>query len=99
MYNHNIPIWKTYEPGSTFKIITFSSALNENLFDMDKDTYFDKGYEIVNGARIKSWKKGGHGLQTFREVLQNSSNPGFVEIGRRLGKDKLYEYVKEIWFN
>lgn len=95
VYNHNIPIWKSYEPGSTFKIITFSSALNENLFDMDKDTYFDKGYEIVGGARIKSWKKGGHGLQTFREVLQNSSNPGFVEIGRRLGKDKLYEYVKK----
>ena len=95
VYNHNIPIWKTYEPGSTFKIITFSSALNENLFDMDKDTYYDKGYEIVGGARIKSWKKGGHGLQTFREVLQNSSNPGFVEIGRRLGKDKLYEYVKK----
>ena len=45
IYNHNIPIWKTYEPGSTFKIITFASALNENLFDMDKDTYFDKGYE------------------------------------------------------
>lgn len=95
IYNHNIPIWKTYEPGSTFKIITFSSALNENLFDMDKDTYFDKGYEYVGGARIKSWKKGGHGLQTFREVLQNSSNPGFVEIGRRLGKEKLYSYVKK----
>jgi stage V sporulation protein D (sporulation-specific penicillin-binding protein) len=94
IYNRNLPIWKTYEPGSTFKIITFSSALNENLFDMDKDTYYDKGYEIVNGTRIKSWKKGGHGLQTFREVLQNSSNPGFVEIGRRLGKDKLYNYVK-----
>ncbi len=95
VYNRNLPIWKTYEPGSTFKIITFSSALNENLFDMDKDTYYDKGYEIVKGARIKSWKKGGHGLQTFREVLQNSSNPGFVEIGRRLGKDRLYNYVKK----
>lgn len=95
VYNQNIPIWKSYEPGSTFKIITFSSALNENLFDMDKDTYYDQGYEIVGGARIKSWKKGGHGLQTFREVLQNSSNPGFVEIGRRLGKEKLYEYVKK----
>jgi len=94
IYNQNIPIWKTYEPGSTFKIITFSSALNENLFDMDKDTYYDKGYEYVSGARIKSWKKGGHGLQTFREVLQNSSNPGFVEIGRRLGKDRIYNYVK-----
>lgn len=94
IYNQNIPIWKCYEPGSTFKIITFSSALNENLFDMDKDTYHDIGYEIVSGARIKSWKKGGHGLQTFREVLQNSSNPGFVEIGRRLGKDRLYKYVQ-----
>ena len=94
IYNRNLPIWKSYEPGSTFKILTFASALNENLFDMDKDTYYDKGYEIVKGARIKSWKKGGHGLQTFREVLQNSSNPGFVEIGRRLGKDKIYEYVK-----
>lgn len=94
VYNRNLPIWKSYEPGSTFKIITFSSALNEKLFDMDKDTYYDKGYEIVKGARIKSWKKGGHGLQTFREVLQNSSNPGFVEIGRRLGKDKLYNYIQ-----
>lgn len=94
-YNQNIPIWKSYEPGSTFKIITFASALNENLFDMDQDTYYDVGYEYVGGARIKSWKKGGHGLQTFRQVLQNSSNPGFVEIGRRLGKDKLYQYVKD----
>ena len=92
IYNRNLPIWKSYEPGSTFKIITFSSALNENL---DKDTYYDKGYEIVDGVRIKSWKKGGHGLQTFREVLQNSSNPGFVEIGRRLGKERLYQYIQD----
>ena len=95
IYNRNLPIWKSYEPGSTFKIITFSSALNEMLFDMDKDTYYDRGYEIVKGARIKSWKKGGHGLQTFREVLQNSSNPGFVEIGRRLGKERLYQYIQD----
>ncbi len=99
IYNRNLPIWKSYEPGSTFKILTFSAALNEKLFDMDKDTYYDKGYEIVKGARIKSWKKGGHGLQTFREVLQNSSNPGFVEIGRRLGKDKLYQYVQDFGLN
>lgn len=95
VYNRNIPIWMTYEPGSTFKILTFASALNEGLFDMNTDTYYDNGYEIVGGARIKSWKKGGHGLQTFREVLQNSSNPGFVEIGRRLGKDNLYKYVED----
>jgi stage V sporulation protein D (sporulation-specific penicillin-binding protein) len=95
VYNRNIPIWMTYEPGSTFKILTFSAALNEGLFDMDQDTYYDQGYEYVGGARIKSWKKGGHGLQTFREVLQNSSNPGFVEIGRRLGKDNIYQYAKD----
>ena len=93
IYNQNIPIWKTYEPGSTFKVVTFASALNEGLIDLDEQTYYDKGYEYVGRSRIKSWKKGGHGLQTFRQILQNSSNPGFVEIGRRLGKDRLWEYV------
>lgn len=65
---------------------------------MYNDTYYDKGYEIVEGRTIKSWKKGGHGLQTFLQVLQNSSNPGFVEISRRLGKDKLYNYIKNFGF-
>ena len=54
IYNRNLPIWMSYEPGSTFKSITFASALDLNLFDMFKDTYFDKGYEMVGGARIKS---------------------------------------------
>ncbi len=97
-YNHLLPLYNSYEPGSTFKSITYASALNENLFDMYKDTYYDKGYVVVEGRTIKSWKKGGHGLQTFLEVLQNSSNPGFVEIGRRLGKDKLYQYIKDFGF-
>ena len=69
-----------------------------NLFDMFKDTYYDRGYEMVGGARIKSWKAGGHGLQTFLEVLQNSSNPGFVEISRRMGLDNEYAYVKKFGF-
>lgn len=98
IYNQNLPIWKNYEPGSTFKSIVFAMALNENLFDMDKDLYLDKGYEIVGGARLKSWKAGGHGLQTFLEVLQNSSNPGFVEISKRLGKDKLIYYLEQFHF-
>lgn len=96
--NRNLPIWMNYEPGSTFKSVTFASALEENCFDMYKDTYYDRGYEMVEGARIKSWRAGGHGLQTFLQVLENSSNPGFVEIGRRLGKDKLYQYVHEFGF-
>ena len=94
LYNQNTPIFRSYEPGSVFKILTFSAGLNENLFDMDNDYYNDIGYEYVSGAKIKSWKKGGHGYQSFRQVLQNSSNPGFVEIARRLGKDKIYEYVQ-----
>lgn len=96
--NRNLPIWMSFEPGSTFKSVTFASGLEEKCFDMYKDTYFDRGFEMVGGARIKSWKAGGHGLQTFLQVLENSSNPGFVEIGKRLGKDKLYEYVMRFGF-
>lgn len=92
-YNHNLPIWKSYEPGSTFKTITFAAALEENLFDMEKDTYMDTGAEVVEGARLKSWKAGGHGLQTYMQCLQNSSNPCFVHIAQMLGKDKLNEYM------
>lgn len=98
LINRNIPIWKSYEPGSTFKVFSFAAALEEKKIDMYKDTYYDKGYEIIGGARIKSWKKGGHGLQTFLEVLENSSNPGFVEIARRLGKDNLYKYITNFGF-
>lgn len=95
IYNRTLAVFSSFEPGSTFKAITFASALDAGVIDMDKDYYYDKGYEIVGGARIKSWKKGGHGLQTFLEVLQNSSNPGFVEIARRMGKDRLYGYYKD----
>ncbi len=97
-YNHNLPIFKSFEPGSTFKSIIFASALEANLFDMFHDYYDDKGYEMVNGARIKSWKAGGHGHQSFLQVLENSSNPGFVEISRRMGLDLLYETVERFGF-
>lgn len=96
--NRNLPIWMSFEPGSTFKSITFASALEEKCFNMYTDTYYDRGYEMVEGARIKSWRAGGHGLQTFLQVLENSSNPGFVEIGRRLGLDRLYQYVIDFGF-
>ena len=88
-YHQILPIWMSYEPGSTFKSLTFAAALEEGVIDMFKDRYDDKGYEIVMGRRIKSWKAGGHGNQTFLQVLENSSNPGFVEISRRLGSENL----------
>lgn len=97
LYNRNFPIWTSYEPGSCFKIITYSAGLEEGVFKMD-DLYYDPGYIDVDGAHIKDWKKGGHGKETFLEVIENSCNPGFVTIGLRLGKEKLFEYVKKYGF-
>lgn len=82
----------------TFKIITLSAALNENLIDLDKDTFHDSGSVKVGGATIHCWKHGGHGSQTFLEVVENSCNTGFVNIGFRLGKDKLFKYIKNFGF-
>ncbi len=96
--NRNLPIWATYEPGSTFKIITLASALNENLVDLDKDTFYDSGSVRVANAKIRCWKKGGHGAQTFLQVVENSCNPGFVELGNRLGKEKLFDYIYKFGF-
>lgn len=96
--NRNLPIWATYEPGSTFKIITLSAALNENLVNLDKDTFYDSGSVHVANARIKCWKAGGHGAQTFLQVVENSCNPGFVELGNRLGKEKLFDYIDKFGF-
>lgn len=96
--NRNLPIWMTYEPGSTFKVITLATALEEKKVDLEKDTFYDPGYINVEGARIKCWKAGGHGLQTFMQVVQNSCNPGFVVLGQRIGKEKLFEYIDKFGF-
>ena len=91
--SRNLPIWASYEPGSTFKISTFAAALEENLIDMEKDHFYDSGSVKVSGAKIRCWKSGGHGDQTFLQVLQNSCNPGFVKLGQMLGKEKLFSYL------
>lgn len=96
--NRNLPIWMTYEPGSTFKIISLAAALEENLIDLDKDTFHDSGSVTVEGATIHCWKHGGHGSQTYLEVVENSCNTGFVNIGLKLGKEKLFKYIKNFGF-
>ncbi|XEC96865.1 stage V sporulation protein D [Paenibacillus tarimensis] len=98
VYNRNLPIWMTYEPGSTFKIITLSAALEEGKVNLKNERFFDPGAIEVGGARLRCWKKGGHGSQTFLEVVENSCNPGFVTLGQRLGKDKLFEYIRNFGF-
>nr|WP_276616048.1 stage V sporulation protein D [Paenibacillus timonensis] len=98
VYNRNLPIWMTYEPGSTFKIITLAAALEEKKVDLLNDRFFDPGYVKVGGATLRCWKKGGHGSQTFLQVVENSCNPGFVALGQRLGKETLFQYIKNFGF-
>src|SRR5690606_6439127 len=98
VYNRNLPIWMTYEPGSTFKIITLAAALEEKKVDLHKESFFDPGFIEVGGARLRCWKKGGHGSQSFLQVVENSCNPGFVILGQRLGKDKLFDYIYNFGF-
>lgn len=96
--NRNLPIWMTYEPGSTFKIITLATALEEHKIDLDNDHFTDTGSVQVENARIKCWKHGGHGLQTYLQVVENSCNPGFVSIGNKLGKETLFKYIRNFGF-
>ena len=96
--NRNLAIWSTYEPGSTFKIITLAASIEENTVDLLNDTFYDKGSVNVEGARIKCWKHGGHGAQTYLQVVQNSCNPGFVSLGNKLGKERLFKYINDFGF-
>ncbi|MFD3258499.1 stage V sporulation protein D [Paenibacillus lentus] len=97
VYNRNLPIWMTYEPGSTFKIITLAAALEEKKVNLNEG-FFDPGYIKVAGASLRCWKRGGHGSQTFLQVVENSCNPGFVTLGQRLGKETLFKYIKDFGF-
>ncbi len=96
--SRNLPIWASYEPGSTFKIITTSAAVEENVVDLQKDHFYDSGSVTVDGAVLRCWKAGGHGEQTMLQVLQNSCNPGFVKMGQLLGKEKLFSYIDKFGF-
>ena len=96
--NRNLPVWMTYEPGSTFKIITLASVLEEGLVDLEKDTFYDSGGVNISGARIRCWKAGGHGAETYLQVVENSCNTGFVSLGFKLGKEKLFNYIKKFGF-
>ena len=96
--NRNLPIWMTYEPGSTFKIITLASSIEEKTIDLFKDTFTDNGSINVEGATLHCWKHGGHGTQTYLEVVENSCNPGFVSMGQKLGTERLMSYIKNFGF-
>lgn len=84
----------TYEPGSTFKIITSSACLEEGVVKLD-DRFHCPGYKMVEDRKIRCHKVGGHGSETFAQGIQNSCNPVFIEIGLRLGTDDFYKYFEQ----
>lgn len=84
----------TYEPGSTFKIITASAALEEGVVRLD-DGFSCPGYRIVEDRKIRCHKVGGHGAETFVEGIMNSCNPVFIEVGLRLGADRFCDYFEQ----
>ena len=82
----------------TFKIITLATTLEENLVDLEEEHFYDGGAVTVGGATIHCWKHGGHGDQTFLQVVENSCNPGFVDLGLRIGKETLFNYIDNFGF-
>jgi stage V sporulation protein D (sporulation-specific penicillin-binding protein) len=103
-YKEMYRVWRNpavsdlYEPGSTFKIITTAAGLEEKVVTKE-DRFYDPGYVIVGGKRLKCWRSNNpHGAQSFVEGVQNSCNPVFIEVGQRLGEDRFYKYIKAFGF-
>lgn len=94
------PMWRnpcisdTYEPGSTFKIITAAAALEEGVVSLT-DQFYCPGYKLVEDRRIRCAKTSGHGAETFETGIMNSCNPVFIELGERLGVENYYKYFKQ----
>jgi stage V sporulation protein D (sporulation-specific penicillin-binding protein) len=97
-FDENQKAWRnravsdTFEPGSIFKVVTATAAMEEKVVT-DKDQFVCSGGTVVGGKRIKCWKTTGHGAQSFVDILKNSCNVGFMELGRRLGPEKLNKYI------
>lgn len=92
----NKAVSDTYEPGSTFKIITSAIGLEENVVSTDTANDFNcSGYELINGIKINCWKNvTTHGSQTLRQALMNSCNPALMQLGKRIGAQTLYKYYE-----
>lgn len=91
----NACISDTYEPGSAFKVVTATAALEAGVVKLD-DKFYCPGYKIVEDRMIRCHKKGGHGSETFVDGIKNSCNPVFMELGARLGIEKMYYYFRRL---
>ena len=96
-YSRNISVVDVYEPGSTFKVLTTATAIEEGVTNPNEG-FYDPGYRIVDGEKIKCWKLIGHGQQTMTDGLCNSCNSVLVDLALRLGKDNLYKYFSKFGF-
>ena len=102
-YDENQKVWRnravsdTFEPGSIFKVFTSIAAMEEGLVKED-DKFFCSGGTVVASRTIKCWKTTGHGAENFVDILKNSCNVGFMELGRRLGPEKLNKYISLFGF-
>jgi len=96
-YWRNRAITDNYEPGSTFKIITTASAIEEGVVNQN-DVFHDTGKIKVEKEYIECWDDQGHGTELFSEVVQNSCNPGFVQVGLRMGKESFFKYINAFGF-
>jgi len=92
------PISDTYEPGSTFEIVTATAAFEAGVLDVN-DGFYCPGYKLVGDRRIRCHKTQGHGTQTFAQTLMNSCNPAFIEWGLRVGTDRFFEYFDTMGIN
>jgi stage V sporulation protein D (sporulation-specific penicillin-binding protein) len=87
----------TFEPGSIFKVITSYAAMKENVVS-ENDTFVCNGSTKVDGHTIYCWKRDGHGTESFVDIIKNSCNVGFMELGKRLGKERLTQYADTFGF-
>ena len=93
-YSKNTTVVDIYEPGSTFKIFTTAAALSSGVTNID-DTFYDPGYRIISGERIKCWRTQGHGHETLLEGFCNSCNSVFMDLGLRMGTEVFYQYLQK----
>lgn len=97
VWEKNTAVLYNYEPGSTLKMFVAAAALEEGVVKVS-DGFYDPGFVKVNGRRIYCWNRKGHGYQTFAKAVENSCNTVFVQVGRKLGKERLYKYLKGFGF-
>lgn len=96
MFNNNL-VNSTYEPGSTFKFVTLAAVLEEGLAT-ENDTFDCGGKKMFGNTAVHCWKREGHGVQNLAQIFQNSCNVGFMDLGARLGKEKMMEYTTKLGF-